>query len=238
MIKVQDFAQECGITDRQIHRLLNKYEDEIVGHFERQGQNGTWLDETACQILRSKMKKLPPSVSDQQTVREKQALEAENKRLNEMLGAQGIMIGQMSQQITELQQFKLETVKKQQALEASREAQERRERELDEREGQMAQQISEAAQKASEVARKAAEAEKDQEIAQIHQEASEVARRAAENEKILEGFIQDAKNELAAVQEDAQTKLSEKDAIIQEQEKKIQELENRSRWQRFLDVFK
>lgn len=56
VLKLQDFASQCGVTDRQIQRLLKKYESEVVGHFERRGVNGTWLDDEACTVLRSKMK--------------------------------------------------------------------------------------------------------------------------------------------------------------------------------------
>lgn len=56
MIKLQDFASQCGVTDRQVQRLLKKYENDLVGHFERKGPKGTWLDDEACSLLRSKMK--------------------------------------------------------------------------------------------------------------------------------------------------------------------------------------
>ena len=66
MIKLQEFAQSCCISDRQVQRLIKKYESEISGRFERRGHNGTWLDETACNFLRSKMKKQPISVITEQ----------------------------------------------------------------------------------------------------------------------------------------------------------------------------
>lgn len=56
MIKLQDFAKECGVTDRQIQRLLKKYAEECKGHYERKGPGGTWLDKECQQILRSHMK--------------------------------------------------------------------------------------------------------------------------------------------------------------------------------------
>lgn len=57
MIKLQDFAAQQHVTDRQIQRLLKKYEKELDGLYQRQGPNGTWLTDEACEILRSKMKK-------------------------------------------------------------------------------------------------------------------------------------------------------------------------------------
>ncbi len=184
MIKLQDFARECGVTDRQIHRLLSKYEGEVTGHFERQGQNGTWLDEVACEILRSKMKKLPPAVSDQQMNRDFQKLQDENKRLNEMLGAQGIMIGQMHQQIDELQQFKLNSVKESLRLEAAKDAQEQRERELDQREANIAEEVRMAVLEATDAQKTALDKQRDQEVEKARKEeqaAAEEAIKAAED---------------------------------------------------------
>lgn len=61
MIKLQDFARERGVTDRQIQRLLQKYAAELKGLYERKGVNGTWLTDEACDILCSKMKTPPPA---------------------------------------------------------------------------------------------------------------------------------------------------------------------------------
>lgn len=82
MIKLQDFARERGVTDRQIQRLLQKYAAELEGLFQRKGPNGTWLSEEACEILRSKMKSNPVSeVVDTREVDElkKKLAEAEKK---------------------------------------------------------------------------------------------------------------------------------------------------------------
>lgn len=62
MIKLQDFATQQGVTDRQVQRLLKKYESELEGLYERKGPNGTWLTDEACDILRSKMKQAPAAV--------------------------------------------------------------------------------------------------------------------------------------------------------------------------------
>ncbi len=68
MIKLQDFARQCGVTDRAIQKHLKTYADELEGLYQRKGPNGTWLTEEACEILRSKMKMQPIVVgaSDQQ----------------------------------------------------------------------------------------------------------------------------------------------------------------------------
>lgn len=81
MIKLQDFAKECGVTDRAIQKHLVKYADELNGLYERKGPNGTWLSDAACDILRSKMKQQPIVVSDGSLARQAEELKAENVQL-------------------------------------------------------------------------------------------------------------------------------------------------------------
>lgn len=64
MIKLNQFALEQGVSNRQIQRLVAKYSDEIEGMYERRGQNGTWLSEEACEILKTKMRLKPDEVYD------------------------------------------------------------------------------------------------------------------------------------------------------------------------------
>lgn len=79
MIKLQDFARECTVTDRQIQRLLKKYENECKGHFERRGSNGTWLDDECQKILKSKMKDKAIVLNDTLKQFQNQIKELENK---------------------------------------------------------------------------------------------------------------------------------------------------------------
>lgn len=65
MIKLQDFARDCGVTDRAIQKHLKTYATELEGLFERKGPNGTWLSDEACKILKSKMKQQPLVVFDE-----------------------------------------------------------------------------------------------------------------------------------------------------------------------------
>lgn len=83
MIKLQDFARQHGVTDRQVQRLLKKYENELEGLYERKGPNGTWLNDEACEILRSKMKQQPLVVSEKSEVVED--LRKKNEKLHEAL---------------------------------------------------------------------------------------------------------------------------------------------------------
>lgn len=65
MLKLQDFSKQQGVSDRQVQRLLKKYEAELEGLFERKGLNGTWLSDEACEILRSKMKTQPVAIYEE-----------------------------------------------------------------------------------------------------------------------------------------------------------------------------
>ena len=89
MIKLQDFAKQQGVTDRQVQRLVKKYEDDLQGHVDRRGQNGTWLDDEACEFLRSRMKQSPIVVlegSDQveQIMQLRDKLEQKQDKIEEL----------------------------------------------------------------------------------------------------------------------------------------------------------
>lgn len=81
MIKLQDFARECGVTDRMIQKHLKNHEKELSGHFERRGKNGTWLDEHAQSYIRGLMVQQPVVVGDVEQLRERERLKAENDEL-------------------------------------------------------------------------------------------------------------------------------------------------------------
>lgn len=83
MIKLQDFARSVGVSDRQIQRQIQKYAAEMEGHFERQGSNGTWIDEEGEAFLRSKMRQAPMVMYDGTNDRKMQDLEAEVAALKE-----------------------------------------------------------------------------------------------------------------------------------------------------------
>ena len=85
MTKLQDFATQQNVTERQIYRLLQKYADELQGLYERRGQNGTWLTDEACEILHSKMRQQPVIVSDGALARQAEELKAKNLELLEEL---------------------------------------------------------------------------------------------------------------------------------------------------------
>ena len=85
MIKLQDFARQCGVTDRAIQKHLKTYAAELEGLYQRKGPNGTWLSDEACDILLTKIKRQPAMILDPQSNSRLTELEEENKRLREML---------------------------------------------------------------------------------------------------------------------------------------------------------
>ena len=83
MIKLQDFARQCGVTDRAIQKHLKTYAAELEGLFQRKGPNGTWLTDEACEILRSKMKQNPVVLVDTQSQTELEEAKARIEVLQE-----------------------------------------------------------------------------------------------------------------------------------------------------------
>ena len=72
-----------GVTDRAVQKHLQKYAAEFEGHVDRQGPSGTWLDDTAQEILRSKIKRQPVAVFEEDPRVER--LQAENADLQNRL---------------------------------------------------------------------------------------------------------------------------------------------------------
>lgn len=122
MIKLQDFARQQGVTDRQIQRLIKKYEAVLDGMVERKGSNGTWLSEDACDVLRSKMKAQPLEAYDGTKDLKITELEERIRELEERIERKDILIESMqtreeekNKKIEELQsnQFLLEDKERQ-----------------------------------------------------------------------------------------------------------------------------
>lgn len=102
MIKLQDFATQQGVTDRQIQRLLKKYETELDGLYQRKGPNGTWLTDEACEILRSKMRHVPATIIEPDSRAEK--LEARVRELEDLLREKDMAVAIAQQQVQQAQQ--------------------------------------------------------------------------------------------------------------------------------------
>lgn len=173
MIKLQDFARDCGVTDRQIQRQLKKYEAELEGHFERKGSNGTWLDDVACELIRSRMKQQPTVVyQDGDGLWElSQELEQAKKELREL----DKELRQVYQAKSALETWKAENAMLIAGAEQTRLA-------LEEAKAEQQAQAEEYAQGLAQAAQEAAEAARSAQAAQELAEAEKKAREAAEAE--------------------------------------------------------
>ena len=98
MRKIQDFARECGVTDRTVLYNISAMEQELAGHIERKGKRGTWIDETAEEIIRSRMVKHPLIVQDTVNFAEENA--ALKKQNTDLLQ----MVASLQQRLIELQE--------------------------------------------------------------------------------------------------------------------------------------
>lgn len=201
MISLKDYAKQNHVSYEAIRKQVVRYKDQLDDHIIQDGRT-QYLDDIAVAFLDEKRQKNPVVVYQQGKDEVIESMRLELEGAYKKIAAQAVMI-------TELQQFKIETMENRQLLEDTRTAQERREHELQLREDGFAQELEAARTEATEAAQVEAEKEKE----------------------ILQGFIRDSEKARAEDAEEYAQKLAEKD-------KKIQELENRSRWQRFKDVFK
>lgn len=181
MIKLQDFARECGVTDRAIQKHLKTYAGELEGLYQRKGPNGTWLTDEACEILRSKMKQLPPAVIDGETVRENDELKMRIRELEARLSEKEKLV-EMAQRRADALQEKVSQVY---ALEEGKRAAEREVKLL---EGFVADAKEEIQTLTEEKAVEVAEARKEaadaaEALEQMRTEAAQRLREAKEAEK-------------------------------------------------------
>lgn len=125
MIKLQDFARECGVTERAIQKHLKTYAAELEGLYQRKGPNGTWLTDEACDIIRSKMKQQPVTVieTDERTAE----LEARIRTLETRIDEKEKLLALAQSQVSESQKLTAqlqEKVGKVEALEEGKKAME------------------------------------------------------------------------------------------------------------------
>lgn len=93
MIKVQDFAHSKGVKDKAIYKHINKHRDELGEHVQKKGNNGTWLDDYACEYISSLMISNPIVLGDSQQQQEIERLKAENVKLkNKVIDLQDRML--------------------------------------------------------------------------------------------------------------------------------------------------
>lgn len=212
MITLKDYAKQHNVTYEAIRSQVNRYREQLGDHIIQDGRQ-QFLDDYAVAFLDEKRQKNPVVMYQLDKDEQIKKLEEENKSL---LGK----LAERDEQVLNLMEYKMLSEEKKRALEDAKTAQERRERELDEREGYIEQQIVAAVQKASEDVRSAVEEEKDKEIEEIRKQAEIDIKKAEDKAGELESKLSTAEGKLSDAKE------------------KLEKLENRSRWQRFLDVFK
>lgn len=149
IISLKDYAKQNRISYEAVRQQVVRYKDDLEGHIIRDGRQ-QFLDEEAVAFLDARRQKNPVAIIQMDKDETIEKLK-ENERI--LLAK----IAEQADKITELQQFKIETIEKRQQLEDAKTAQERRERELAEREANIAKEIKTASQEAADAAKQASD---------------------------------------------------------------------------------
>lgn len=115
MIKLQDFARDCGVTDRAIQKHVKNHEAELQGHIERRGKNGTWLDKYAEEFIRGLMKTSPVVVGDNAQLRKIEELQEKIDKLYGYIEKKDDFINRMIEAAA-VQQKRIENLESQKFL--------------------------------------------------------------------------------------------------------------------------
>ena len=103
LMKLQDFAVECGVTDRTIQKHLKNHEEALAGHFERRGPNGTWLDNYAQEYIKDLMiRPVPTVVSDARLVQENKELQEANSQQEAIIAEKDLLINKLLEEVARL----------------------------------------------------------------------------------------------------------------------------------------
>ena len=55
-MKLAEFANNYRVSERHVRRLIQKYESDMVGHYEKRGNEGTFIDNVGVEFLKSKLR--------------------------------------------------------------------------------------------------------------------------------------------------------------------------------------
>ena len=55
-MKLAEFASTYKVSERHVRRLIQKYEPDMVGHYEKRGNDGTFIDNVGVEFLKSKLR--------------------------------------------------------------------------------------------------------------------------------------------------------------------------------------
>lgn len=75
MMKLTEFALNFKVSERHARRLFQENESELRGHYDRRGREGTFLDDVAVDLLKSKLQKSFDVEIDRPSDREQQLQE-------------------------------------------------------------------------------------------------------------------------------------------------------------------
>lgn len=56
MMKLAEFSRIYKVSERHVRRLIQKHEADMVGHYEKHGNEGTFIDDVGVEILKSKLR--------------------------------------------------------------------------------------------------------------------------------------------------------------------------------------
>lgn len=56
MMKLAEFSRIYKVSERHVRRLIQKHESDMVGHYEKHGNEGTFIDDVGVEILKSKLR--------------------------------------------------------------------------------------------------------------------------------------------------------------------------------------
>ena len=170
MISIKEYAKLNNITYEAVRSQVKRYRDQLEGHIIQDGRQQL-LDDVAVAFLDERRQKNPVVVYQQSKDEAIEALRLELEGAYKKIAAQAV-------QITDLQQFKIETMEKRHLLEDAQAAQARRQQELDQREADMAEEVKMAVLEATEATSEEMALLKDKEVENARLEATEAGEAA------------------------------------------------------------
>lgn len=71
-MRLAEFASSYKVSERHVRRLIQKYESDMVGHYEQRGNEGTFIDDVGVEFLKGKLRTQVDVVIEQPSDRERQ----------------------------------------------------------------------------------------------------------------------------------------------------------------------
>ena len=71
-MKLSEFSSIYKVTERHARRLIQKHETDMAGHYEKHGNEGTFIDDVGVEILKSKLRATFEVTTESASERERQ----------------------------------------------------------------------------------------------------------------------------------------------------------------------